>query len=206
MYKVFIEDKILIFSEAPCGGADTLTADVSDADNVSLAKLLQKLQFTKCLNIISADPEKVFGNFLLSAPLIGAGGGLVTNPKGEVLMILRNGRWDLPKGKLECGEDIRDCAVREVTEECSVSGIELKEFITNTFHCYRINGQWVIKQTWWYRMFSPGNQVPVPQEAEGIMKAEWVKGEKLPGRLMKTYPNIREVFRGAGYENLINYK
>ena len=30
-----------------------------------------------------------------------AGGGLVYNEKGEVLFILRNGKWDLPKGGKE---------------------------------------------------------------------------------------------------------
>lgn len=204
MYKVFIEDKYLIFSGSPCAGADALVADVSDADNASLAKLLQKLQFTKCLNVISADTEKVFGNFLLSAPLVCAGGGLVTNPKGEVLMIFRNGHWDLPKGKLERGERIESCAVREVTEECSVSAIELGEFIIDTFHCYRIGGQWVIKQTWWFRMFSPGAQVPSPQTAEGILRAEWVDEAHLPKLLESSYPNIREVFRAAGYIEALN--
>ena len=31
-------------------------------------------------------------------------GGLVMNDKNKLLMIFRNGKWDLPKGKIEIGE------------------------------------------------------------------------------------------------------
>lgn len=204
MFKVFIENKVLIFSQSPVREAAPMVMEVLGGDDMSLTKLLQNLQFTKCLNVVAGDIETVFGNFLLSAPLIEAAGGLVTNPDGEILMILRSCKWDLPKGKLELGERIESCAVREVMEECSVSGIILGDFITNTYHCYRVGGQWVIKQTWWYRMYSPVKQPAVPQRAEGIIKAEWAAEEKLPELLRMTYPNIREVFIRAGYGNLIS--
>jgi glyoxylate carboligase len=34
-------------------------------------------------------------------PIIIAGGGVVTNAQGDLLMIFRRGKWDLPKGKLD---------------------------------------------------------------------------------------------------------
>ena len=49
--------------------------------------------------------------------VIKAGGGLVLNPRNEILMIFRRGFWDLPKGKLDDGETIMECAIREVMEE-----------------------------------------------------------------------------------------
>ena len=39
------------------------------------------------------------------------------NESGEFLIIKRNGVWDLPKGKLEKGEDFETAALREVEEE-----------------------------------------------------------------------------------------
>jgi 8-oxo-dGTP pyrophosphatase MutT (NUDIX family) len=45
-----------------------------------------------------------------------AAGGLVFNDRNELLMIYRRGFWDLPKGKLDPGERIEACAIREVQE------------------------------------------------------------------------------------------
>ena len=39
-------------------------------------------------------------------PTIKAGGGIVYNQEGKVLMIKRHGKWDLPKGKKEKDENI----------------------------------------------------------------------------------------------------
>ena len=60
--------------------------------------------------------------------IIKAGGGLVKNEKGEVLFMFRKGKWDLPKGKLDPGETMDACAVREVMEETGVSGLSIVNF------------------------------------------------------------------------------
>ena len=54
-----------------------------------------------------------------------AAGGLVTNKHNELLMIFRRAKWDLPKGKLDEGESIEACAVREVEEETGIKNISL---------------------------------------------------------------------------------
>src|SRR5215469_11706824 len=64
-----------------------------------------------------------------------AAGGLVFNDKNELLMIFRRGKWDLPKGKLDEGESIEACAVREVQEETGLN-VELQSFIGLTYHEY----------------------------------------------------------------------
>src|ERR1041385_2734909 len=43
--------------------------------------------------------------------LIIAAGGLVLNEKDELLIIFRRGKWDLPKGKVDKGESVEDCAI-----------------------------------------------------------------------------------------------
>ena len=54
-----------------------------------------------------------------------AAGGWVVNEFNEVLWIFRLGFWDLPKGKVETNENIKECAIREVIEECGLSQISL---------------------------------------------------------------------------------
>ena len=62
-------------------------------------------------------------------PIILAGGGVVTNEHGDLLMIFRRGKWDLPKGKLDKGETIEACALREVTEETGVQNLTLGKLV-----------------------------------------------------------------------------
>ena len=50
------------------------------------------------------------------------------NFKNEILLIYRNGVWDLPKGKIEFGESYEDAALREVAEETGVKNLYLKNF------------------------------------------------------------------------------
>ncbi len=126
-----------------------------------------------------------------------AAGGLVTNEKGELLMIFRRGKWDLPKGKLDAGETIAQCAVREVSEETGITGIELGELIDTGYHEYF--DEWiketVTKETHWYAMRAPGKQVLVPQTEEDITDIRWVAGEELAKCLQNSYPNILEIVR-----------
>ncbi|MCF0206083.1 MAG: NUDIX domain-containing protein, partial [Bacteroidales bacterium] len=74
--------------------------------------------------------------------IVNAGGGLVKDSDGRFLFIRRLGCWDLPKGWLEAGETIGECAVREVCEECGIAKNELVlgEKLTKTYHIYPYNG------------------------------------------------------------------
>ena len=37
----------------------------------------------------------------------------------------RLGKWDLPKGKLDKGETIEECALREIEEETGAKGLSI---------------------------------------------------------------------------------
>jgi 8-oxo-dGTP pyrophosphatase MutT (NUDIX family) len=132
----------------------------------------------------------------MELPIIIAAGGLVRNSKDETLLIYRRGFWDLPKGKLDPGELIPECAVREVQEETGLKSIELGPFICTTTHAYYdkwLNKE-VEKHTHWYAMQSLANDILVPQTEEDIEKIEWVPVNELPQYLLETYPTIRTVF------------
>ena len=129
---------------------------------------------------------------------VNAGGGLVTNSKGEFLLIRRSGLWDLPKGHQEAGEAIEDTALREVEEETGLKGLILGKFIRVTDHTYFRNDQWHLKHTWWYSMTCQNDQETVPQTEEGITEIRWVEKSDLKELLQQTYPTTVEVFRSMG--------
>lgn len=124
-----------------------------------------------------------------------AAGGLVTNENDELLLIFRRGKWDLPKGKLDEGENIEECAVREVQEETGLKNVTLKEFIGITNHEYfdTYVGQQVDKETHWYAMAAAPGQTLVPQTEEDIEEIEWVRKEVLDIYLNNTYPTIIDI-------------
>ena len=128
---------------------------------------------------------------------VNAAGGLVRNEKGEYLLIHRNGKWDLPKGHQEDGEDIQDTAVREVMEETGINGVKLGKYICTTNHTYFRDGKWHLKHTWWYNMQCSGDTCVAPQTEEGIDLVKWVNGKELQPYLNNTYVTIQEVFANA---------
>ncbi|MEP6465115.1 MAG: NUDIX domain-containing protein [Parafilimonas sp.] len=124
-----------------------------------------------------------------------AAGGLIVNDKHELLMIFRRGKWDLPKGKLDEGESIKDCALREVKEETGLQNVTIENFLGETFHEYfnTYTNENVIKETHWYKMHATADQPLIPQTEEDIEIIEWVDAKDVMQKLGNTYPNILEI-------------
>ncbi len=124
-----------------------------------------------------------------------AAGGLVTNPHGEILWIFRRGFWDLPKGKLDEGETIQTCAIREVQEETGIQHIQLHELLNFTNHLYFDSylNEDVVKRTYWFHMTIASLQDGKPQTSEDIEKIEWHSLATAKKCLEQTYPTIIEV-------------
>lgn len=122
-----------------------------------------------------------------------AAGGIVRNELGEILLQLRKGKWDLPKGKLDDGETIEECAVREVEEETGLKNVRIGELIGTTLHSYTEKGADFEKETFWYDMRVSGEQKLVPQIEEDILDLKWVKEPELSPYLKNTYDNIIDI-------------
>ena len=131
--------------------------------------------------------------------MVPAAGGLVMNEKDEVLMIFRRGHWDLPKGKLDPGETIEACAIREVMEETGLSNVELLKPLVITYHTYDESGHHLLKDSHWYLMKSDSTQNLVPQQEEQISQIKWVNKADVPAYAQRSFPSIVDVLKTAGY-------
>ena len=124
-----------------------------------------------------------------------AGGGIVANEENKILFQFRRGKWDLPKGKLEDGEKIEDCALREVEEETGLQNIHLGKLVGVTTHYYNENGRDIEKETHWFTMTISGEQQLVPQLEEDITELRWVAQDEMTDYLSNTFPNIEEIIK-----------
>ncbi|MEQ9091902.1 MAG: NUDIX domain-containing protein [Balneola sp.] len=125
---------------------------------------------------------------------IEAAGGIVfrrtEKDQTEVLMIFRNGFWDIPKGKREKGESIEMCARREVMEEVGADSLPLiTSELVSSKHSYNQKGKIYHKTTYWFTMNFEIPQSFTPEISEGIELVEWVEIDKAIGKV--------------GFENLV---
>ena len=195
MYEVFINHHSLIISNSTARENyrhyDFNTAFVwaSFLNNLSDDKPLK-------LWVYSDDLDLAWASFKSEFTLIKAAGGLVQN-EGNYLFIYRNGKWDLPKGKLEPNEDIAGCAVREVEEECGVDDVSIESKLLQTYHTYAMQGEMILKETHWYLMKSTYSKDFCPQTEEGIEKVEWKGVNDIPQLMKNSFSNIQRVLDSA---------
>src|SRR5690606_10344381 len=142
--------------------------------------------------------ELLLQKFKKKVEVVVAAGGLVRNEKNEILFIKRNGKWDLPKGRVEDNEKIEDAAIRETEEETGVKNLKIIRPLKVTYHFFNRNDKLKLKETYWFEMKTDYNGVLKPETAEGIKKAVWKKKKKWDKTLEKSYANIKELFVGEG--------
>ncbi|QXP64615.1 NUDIX hydrolase [Polaribacter sp. HaHaR_3_91] len=192
MYKVFVNDTPIIITSS---SKKENIFPVYNFKNVLIDEILHKLNNKELqgVNLYSTDLENDWKSFLTNMKLIPAAGGLVLNPKKEVLFIFRNGVWDLPKGWIEKGETIETAAIREVEEECGISNLQLIKPLITTYHIYFHKGV-KLKQTYWYLMTSNYSEKLTPQLEEGITEVVFKNKTAIKAALKNTYANIQLVY------------
>ncbi|MBA2250742.1 MAG: NUDIX domain-containing protein [Chitinophagaceae bacterium] len=137
--------------------------------------------------------EKLKRTFFRHFTVLQTGGGLITNEKNEVLMIFRRGKWDLPKGKIEKGETLEECAIREVQEETGLHEIEVGNKITITYHTYHEFGKYILKESHWFNMTCRSDQNLKAQTEEDITDIKWIQQQDLKKYKENTFATILEV-------------
>ncbi len=193
MYTIFINDAVIYLTD------DTAYKDEKYFvyyEDMLLSEMLKGTEDGTLFEVYMFHPniDFLWNDFKQQFKLIEAAGGVVFNESQELLWIYRNGRWDLPKGKIEKNEDNEKAAVREVEEECGLTNVIIKEFIMSTYHIYRFKGVQVLKISHWYKMFADSHQDLKPQLEEGITKASWLDNVGINEALNDTYDNIKLLF------------
>jgi len=137
--------------------------------------------------------EADFKNHTIGMEIIEAAGGMVLNKHGDVLMIFRRGFWDLPKGKIEPGESIEKCAIREVQEETGINRLEIIKKLQVTYHTYMIGNKTILKPSHWFKMIHEENEKTIPQTEEDITEIKWMNQKEVNAILDKSYASISEL-------------
>lgn len=188
---VYFADKAVIFTAQPPAGACLCVAS-DDAGGITRDKVLKILETHNCAAVLSADPEAAFAAFAAQFTQVVAAGGVVVDARGRALMIRRNGRWDLPKGHLECGEELPTCAVREIAEETGICAEAVRP-LCETLHAYYFppTARWEMKRTHWFLLRATVCEGLKPQREEGIESVAWCTPDEVARNLREAFPTIR---------------
>ncbi|MEO1485391.1 MAG: NUDIX domain-containing protein [Bacteroidota bacterium] len=193
MYKVFVNELPLILTDQR---PENSQGNVFDLDEASIKKAIRLLSSGDLREafLYHPDGQHIMEIFKHKLPVVVAAGGFVTNKKNKVLFIYRNGKWDLPKGKLDKGESIEQAAIREVEEETGVTGLKITGFMRTTYHIFKRNGEFILKQVHWFAMTTDFEGKLQGQAEEGILKAKWKGPKKTKEALENSYFNIKLLF------------
>lgn len=200
MYKVFVNDKPIIFTTSVKNEEDYV---VFIYKNIITSELIYKLKLNKLkgVYVYTTNLIRDWKEFKNKFKIVVSAGGLVMNDKKEFLFIYRGSKWDLPKGKKEKGEELEETAIREVKEECGVSNLMIEKKLIETYHFFIEKGKYRLKETHWYLMRSSYNKELTPQLEEGITKVMFKNLEDTRQALKNTFYNIIMVFKS--YEKFI---
>ncbi|HSO89034.1 MAG TPA: NUDIX domain-containing protein [Draconibacterium sp.] len=201
MYEVFWNDRKIVITHPgniPIIKATVRFEQINSPDEVKD----WFLDFTRSKNVSAVFshpiPEEFWKDIFVPAfkPVPAAGGIVIRDEK--LLFILRNGKWDLPKGKIDAGESAEEAALREVAEECGIKGHHIIKKLPSTFHIYQSPysdsfGQWILKETHWFEMNYTGTKNGSPQTIENISEIRWFAKNELEEVLANTYENLKSV-------------
>ncbi len=151
----------------------------------------KKFKEVDSITFASDDKRKMIEFVKTKFKVVEAAGGLVEGD-GKNLLIYRQGRWDIPKGKIDRGEKRRACAIREVQEETGVK-VEIAFKIGHTWHTYMRNNKYILKKTHWYSMRCLDDSKMKPQKKEGIEDVRWMTLSEMRAALYDSYRSIRVV-------------
>lgn len=193
MYKVFMNDKPIIIADSV---QELKNCKVFNFDEIKFTELQRLIESNAVLGVLlkSKHLEKDWGSFQKNFTVIEAAGGKVLNSKREVLFIYRFDTWDLPKGHIEAGENRETAAIREVEEECGITGVFIMKPMETTYHSFYFKNELRLKVTYWYLMKSDYEGELIPQLEEGITKVAFKDDKEIELALENTYPNIRLLF------------
>ena len=181
MYKVHFENRFIMISEEPDRLQKYGIFHKFYATS-ELYKLISEFQADSSIqsaNVYGTNIRHIWKIFRIYFTEVGAAGGLVRHTSGKYLFIEKKGKLDLPKGHIEPGEEPDACALREVSEECGISGHTIIKSLPPSYHTYSWEGISYLKKTSWFLMSYKGIMVTKPLTSEGITKVEWLSPDEI---------------------------
>lgn len=126
------------------------------------------------------------------------------HPREPCVLLLHDAkedRWCLPKGHVEPGESLQECALREVQEESGLTSIQVIEELGEvSYRFYQASTDRNISKTVYYFLMRSGTeelvQGPIVDHAVVFDLSEWVSLAEALSRV--PYPTDLEVLRRAG--------
>lgn len=203
MYKIYFNNTPLFLTNNRSDVDEYLrredTMFIDDMDKHTVKTMLYEMEQPNIHAgvFLHEDAEALLNAIKKKFTVIRAAGGLVFRKKDEILMIFRRGKWDLPKGKLDEGEDLSTCALREVKEETGLKKLNIIQPLIVTYHTYNENKQHTLKESHWFLMQTRDDGELVPQIEEDIEKCEWVKIDNISVHMENTYALIHDVMHAG---------
>ena len=194
MYKVFFNQKPIVLTTVITTPKEDSPFFYVKFTNKKFIVHVLKSKKVKMLFLYHSKEEKLWYYFFNMFKLIEAAGGLVRNLNtNQFLFIFRNKKWDLPKGRINKNEDVKNAAIREVEEETGVENLSIIKPLNTTFHIFKKNRKYRLKKTFWYSMTTDYDKELTPETREGIEKAIWINKDSIPSLKNKMYRNINLV-------------
>jgi 8-oxo-dGTP pyrophosphatase MutT (NUDIX family) len=181
MYKVHFENRFILISSEP-DRVQKYSLFLKYHATKELYKVISDFQSDQTItsiNIYGPDIKHIWKMFRIYFTEVGAAGGLVKHSSGKYLFIEKRGKLDLPKGHIETGEEPETCALREVNEECGITGHTIVKPLLPSYHTYSWEGISYLKKTSWFLMQYDGTMVIEPQIKEGITRIEWLYPDEI---------------------------
>ena len=202
--KIYINNKLLFLVDEITKEVDEYlhheeTVFIDEFNSHTIKAMIHEMEAPQIRNgvFLHHDVDAVLHAFKKKLTLILAAGSVVHTPAHEILLILRHGKWDLPKGKLDAGEHLELCAIRETKEETGLIHAEIEKPLYPTWHTYHQDGKHIIKETHWFLIKSEKQKTFIPQVAEGIEKCVWVAPEEIATYIENTYSIVADLVKTA---------
>ena len=208
MYKIFFNNKPLFIVDNISSRIEEYlhhedTVFIDEFNSHSVKAMLHEMALEKIHAgvFLHDDPGEVYNAIKRKYTFVQAAGGFVHTDDKHILLIFRRGKWDLPKGKLDNGEELESCALREIKEETGLQQVLSEGKLCTTYHTYHQEGRYWLKESHWFMVKAVKQNEFVPQLDEDIEKCEWVAVDQLAPYMENSMGSIIDVV-SAGIKQL----
>lgn len=226
--EIFCNERLILLSDTRPSKQDDTELNQQFAGKKALREWLNEFERKSSDTVLTIWSEESFDQlkdtFFGLYEKVEAAGGIVFNEHEEMLFIHRNGKWDLPKGKIngkdrrkaekkraeqpgksgknDPGEQVaRIAALREVKEETGLKTLKIISGLPSTYHIYYVGERRIIKHTRWFRMLGSTGDSLKPQIDEGIIIARWIPSNSLGCVFMHTYESLKPLIKSVQGNN-----